>query len=225
VLGAKPAQETPIAAVVAEVELGPGELAACPLTPGHTSLAFLDDVKGYGWLVRKGPVLNVGLGALGGTELRSRLAAYLEHLRKSGALPGTVELPFKGHAYLPFRAGNGRSIVGDRALVIGDAAGLAYPESGEGILPAVESAILAAQTILCASADYRPRWLEPYAAAVAERFGSAGSTTRRLGLPAPVQRMGTRLLLGNSWLTRHLVLDRWFLHRAQPPLVPRALPE
>ncbi|GFO69673.1 geranylgeranyl reductase [Geomonas limicola] len=225
VLGAKPAQEEPIAAVVAEFQLDPGELANSPLAPGHTSLSFLEDVKGYGWLVRKGTTLNVGLGVLGGAELRSRLAAYLEHLRKCGALPGTAELPFKGHAYLPFRAGNGRRIVGDRALVIGDAAGLAYPESGEGILPAIESAILAAQAILCASSDYRPRWLEPYATAVAERFAVAAGPVHRLGLPAPVQRLGTRLLLGNSWLTRHLVLDRWFLHREQRPLVPRALPE
>ncbi|GFO61702.1 geranylgeranyl reductase [Geomonas silvestris] len=225
ILGAQPAREQPIAAVVAEFELDPGEQAAFPLPPGHTSLSFLDDVRGYGWLVRKGAHLNVGLGVLGGTQVRGRLDAYLEHLRRTGALPGTGPLPFKGHAYLPFRGVAGRRIVGDRALVIGDAAGLAYPESGEGILPAVESAILAAQTILCASADYRPRWLEPYAAAVAERFGGAGSAAGRMALPAPVQRLGTRLLLGTPWLTRHLVLDRWFLHREQRPLVPRALPE
>jgi menaquinone-9 beta-reductase len=225
VLGARPAQESPIVAMVAEFEMDPADEARCALEPGHTALSFLGDCKGYGWLLRKGSFLNLGLGCLDGGDLRRRLDRFCSHLRKSGEITCEVGGRFKGHAYLPFRQHGGRRLVGDRALLIGDAAGLAYPESGEGILPAVESAILAAQTILCASADYRPRWLEPYLAALHLRFGGQATKVPPLRLPAGVQQLGTRMLLGNSWLTRHLVLDHWFLHREQHPLVPRALPE
>lgn len=48
--------------------------------------------------------------------------------------------------------------------MIGDAAGLAYPQSSEGIHPAIESAFLAADTIiLAANGDYRRDNLQTYA--------------------------------------------------------------
>jgi hypothetical protein len=33
-----------------------------------------------------------------------------------------------------------------------------------------------------------------------------------------LRRFAGRRLLTNRWLTRHLVLDRWFLHRQQATL-------
>jgi hypothetical protein len=84
---------------------------------------------------------------------------------------------------------------------------------------------MAAQTILCASGDYRPRWLEPYAALVAHRFGRDLGWARKLSVPPRLQRLGARLILANPWFTRRLVLDSWFLHRDQQPLVPRSVPE
>ena len=47
-----------------------------------------------------------------------------------------------------------RPVVGDGVLIIGDAAGLAYAESGEGIRPAIESGLMAAQIIAAARGDY-----------------------------------------------------------------------
>lgn len=224
-LGARPGRERAIAALVAEFEMGQAQQANCRLAEGHTALSFIGDSRGYGWLMRKGPILNVGLGSLGGTELRRRLNDFCAHLKRQGDLDGELGAPVRGHAYLPFRQRDRRRIVGDRALLIGDAAGLAYPESGEGILPAVESAIMAAQTVLCASGDYRPRWLEPYATFVDARYSGDKGALGNLGVPARVQQLGARVLLTNPWLTRHLVLGRWFLHREQRPLVPRAVPE
>ena len=60
-------------------------------------------------------------------------------------------------------------------LLIGDAAGLAYKQSGEGIRPAIESGLLAAQAILAAQG----RLLAPSAgrlstALLAGRFGTSG---------------------------------------------------
>ena len=219
-LGAKPERERAMVALVAEFEVGDEQLAQSRLPAGHTALHLSSDGGGYGWLLRKGPFLNLGLGSLGGRDLRGRLTDFCDHLRRRGDLVGVLP-HFSGHAYLPYRSRGARRIVGDRALLIGDAAGLAYPESGEGILPAVESAIMAAQTILCASGDYRPRWLQPYADAVAARYGGNGADARVLSLPAGVRELGSRMLLSSDWLTRHLVLDRWFLHRGQRPLVPK----
>ena len=45
--------------------------------------------------------------------------------------------------------------VGDGVMLVGDAAGLAYPQSGEGIRPAVESGLLAASAIVGAGGDTR----------------------------------------------------------------------
>ena len=109
------------------------------------------------------------------------------------------------------RAAGGAPAGGDGALLIGDAAGLAYPHSGEGILPAIESALLAADTILAANGDYRRDNLEPYAAALAARFGSAGELPSSPLASALLRFIGARLL-SSRWFTRHVVLDRWFLH-------------
>src|SRR5438067_1932212 len=65
------------------------------------------------------------------------------------------ELPerFHGHAYQLYER-TVPKLIDDGVLLIGDAAGLAYPHSGEGIRPAVESGIMATETIIAASGDY-----------------------------------------------------------------------
>jgi flavin-dependent dehydrogenase len=93
-------------------------------------------------------------------------------------------------------------------LLVGDAAGLAYPESGEGIKPAIESGRLAADTLIASSGRLDVAALQPYADAL-----------RRIHPPAarrsePVRRALAavgRVLLGSPTFTRHVVLDRWFL--------------
>jgi flavin-dependent dehydrogenase len=55
-----------------------------------------------------------------------------------------------------------REIFGDGLILIGDAGGLAYPHSGEGIRTAVESALLAAETIISAKGDFGRAKLAPY---------------------------------------------------------------
>ena len=56
-------------------------------------------------------------------------------------------------------------------LVIGDAAGLAYNISGEGIRPAVFSGLIAAETILQASVSYSPHDLKAYENRIRGHFG------------------------------------------------------
>jgi 2-polyprenyl-6-methoxyphenol hydroxylase-like FAD-dependent oxidoreductase len=102
-------------------------------------------------------------------------------------------------------------------LLVGDAAGLACAQSGEGIRPAVESGLLAAAVIIAADGDYRATALAGYNLRLAARFGASGSSTRSLPGESLRNFLGGRLL-GNVWFTRHVVLDRWFLHSKQLPL-------
>ena len=76
-------------------------------------------------------------------------------------------------------------------MLIGDAAGLAYPQSGEGIRPAIESGLLAAETIIAANGDYSRAHLESYADSFHARFGAGPVTSALSGMVPPA--------LGRRW--------------------------
>jgi menaquinone-9 beta-reductase len=103
-------------------------------------------------------------------------------------------------------------------LLIGDAAGLAYPESGEGIRPAVESALLAAETLIEAGRDYRQWRLAPYQQRLQARLGPAKPAENMQWAGQGLQCFIGSKLLSSAWFTRHVVLDRWFLHARQGAL-------
>ena len=77
-------------------------------------------------------------------------------------------------------------------LLVGDAAGLAYPQSGEGIRPAIESGLLAAATIVEADGDYTRR-TDGAVPGKAPRSdsGSARRRPRNWRLCCPVSRQGS----------------------------------
>jgi menaquinone-9 beta-reductase len=212
-LGALPGREPAIAALVAEWE--PGERELERILPGTVRISFTPNLSGYGWLLRKGNYLNVGLGSLEGKDVRRQATEFCAELRRRGELSEDISGRFKGHAYLPYLGTRGRSITADGAILIGDAAGVSSPESGEGILPAIETAFLAAHAIISAGGEYRQEQLQPYAAAVSGRFGKGAA---ELPLPRALKRMAGAGLLSSGWLTRRLVLDRWFLHLDAPLL-------
>jgi 2-polyprenyl-6-methoxyphenol hydroxylase-like FAD-dependent oxidoreductase len=109
--------------------------------------------------------------------------------------------------------------VDDAVILAGDAAGLAYPESGEGIRPAVESGLLAASTIVEANGRYSYDRLRPYTRRLQQRFGE-GPFSQLLAhvLPRTVTTVLALRLLDTSWFVRHVVLDRWFLHAGEAVL-------
>ena len=121
-----------------------------------------------------------------------------------------------GHAYRLYEHAAPR-LYGDRVLLVGDAAGLAYPVSGEGIRPAVESGLLAAAVIQQA-ADYRGESLAEYHRLLTRRLGMPRQPGIEAMLPgAWMNFLGPRLLTNRSFC-RHVLLDKWFLHRGQAAL-------
>jgi flavin-dependent dehydrogenase len=143
------------------------------------------------------------------------LKGFVEYLRAGGRIPRATPDPARwcGHAYLLAGAAS-QPPVGDAYVLIGDSAGLAYRESGEGIRPAVESALAAAQTIIANGGRFGRDDLEPYAA----HFAAGGSFARSLArLMPPFPSSLGRALLGWPTFTR-LALDRWFLRSAEPTI-------
>jgi len=201
------ASESAVAAKEIEFEMSPAQRDACKVRPDTPELYFCRDMKGYGWCFRKGNYLNVGLGREGSQHLPEQLRHFCEFLKQRGRIPHDTPDKFHGHAYLLYGHAV-RKKLDDGMLLVGDAAGLACPQSGEGIRPAVESALMAAATILEARGDYSRQQLLPYASRMAMHFGPAASPG---GGPAFLRNFLAGKLLGNKWFTRHVVLDRWFL--------------
>ena len=210
-LGAKIGQEDVIAAQAAEFVLDRNQERSCPITADTPAIFFCRDLKGYGWLFRKGAFLNVGLGRMDPCRLALHRRDFCLFLGECGFIPWGASGAFRGHAYLPYVRRGRRDCVADGAILVGDAAGLSYPMSGEGILPAVESALLAAEIIIAAAGDYRIDNLEPYGAALTERFGDCRELPSLPLVSSLIYPLGRRLV-SNSVFARHMVLNRWFLH-------------
>ncbi len=219
-LGAKAGSEISIAAQEAEFELNPGQRDGCSIRAEIPEIYFCSDMRGYAWCFRKQNFLNVGLGRLDPHSLPKHVANFLQFLKRAGKLAFDLSSSFPGHAYLLYGKAK-RDVVGDGILLVGDAAGLAYSQSGEGIRPAIESGLLAAKAILAAEGKYSRERLESYRALLVSRFEKpqkdwATGIGRRLS-PWLVCS-AARLLLASRWFSRHVVLDRWFLHCNEPAL-------
>ena len=212
------ASELIVAAQEAEFELTPRQRAQCPVEPEMPELFFTRDLKGYGWVVRKGSYINIGLGRQDTHQLAEHVERFVEFLEQRGKIPVGLPAKFRGHPYL-LHGESARPLVDDAALIVGDAAGLAYSRSGEGIRPAVESGLLAAQTIIEADGRYTRDRLSAYERRVIARFGphkkEVGVTDV---LPEWLAGAIAGRLFGSAWFVRHVLLDRWFLHAHQQAL-------
>jgi flavin-dependent dehydrogenase len=125
-------------------------------------------LPGYAWYVPKAEgIVNVGVGGKAetlkrrGQTIKDHWAHLVVALDELGLVQGYDFAP-KGHAYYvrqntpQLRAGN--------AFVVGDAAGLATSDMGEGIAPAVRSGLLVAEAIATGQPiDVRRirRWSQP----------------------------------------------------------------
>jgi len=215
-LGARPSGADVVAAQEIEFVMDPLQERDCKVDAETPELYFSRDLRGYGWCFRKERVLNVGFGRLDERRFSAQVRAFAEFLAARGKLPPGTPSRWKGHAYSVY-TDVGRPLLDDGVLLVGDAAGLAYPESGEGIRPAVESGLIAARTILDADGRYGRDALEPYARAVEGRFGRRRPCGRTVVPALAVAALGAAVL-ATPWLARRLVVETWFLHRRLPAL-------
>jgi len=217
-IGATGAHETAVAAQEIEFEMSAEQRAACRTEAATPELFFTPDLKGYGWVLRKGNHLNIGLGREDKHGLAGHVRRFCAYLADSGRIPRDLPGKFKGHAYLLYDHA-GRKLVDDGVILVGDAAGLAYTQSGEGIRPAVESALLAAPVILKCRGGYSAARLQPYAHAIEARLGRRRPMTEEgWRIPPRLRQALAHLLMKNHWFARNLLIKRWFLHTQEPPL-------
>jgi geranylgeranyl reductase family protein len=120
--------------------------------------------SGYGWIFPKRETVNVGVGTLHrlGSRLRQYFADFVsaERILRDGR---ASEIHLIGHT-LPTMTSR-TQFVKNRVLVVGDAAGMVEPLTGDGLSQAFLGSQLAAQSILAALGAEKPD-LRIYAAAV-----------------------------------------------------------
>jgi flavin-dependent dehydrogenase len=116
---------------------------------------------GYAWCVPKGNgFVNIGIGGKSNyfkrsnTNIHDHFRDFLGDLVKQGRLDSATADALKstGHPYFLFT--HDGPVKAENCFLIGDSAGLASQDLGEGIGPAVESGLMAAGEIL-GTAEYR----------------------------------------------------------------------
>ncbi|OGG46830.1 MAG: hypothetical protein A3F84_03555 [Candidatus Handelsmanbacteria bacterium RIFCSPLOWO2_12_FULL_64_10] len=136
-------------------------------------------LPGYAWVFPLGPDLyNIGcsvfLGHVTGEQipnLRSAFNGFLAQLAESHPSLDLDRLntSLKG---APIRTGlTGAQLCGDRIMAVGEAIGVTYPLTGEGIGKSLESAEVAAEVISEADNDFSSQSLLRYKLLMDSRFG------------------------------------------------------
>ncbi|MCK9356763.1 MAG: NAD(P)/FAD-dependent oxidoreductase [Dehalococcoidia bacterium] len=121
----------------------------------------------YGWVFPRRDVVSVGIEIHG--RLREREAA-LEHVCAVAGMQGR-RVAYRGVHPIPTVVGRHAQVVSGRVLLVGDAAGLCDPLTGEGVRHALLSARLAADAIVPAL-QTGPAALQGYSAAIHETIVS-----------------------------------------------------
>lgn len=137
-----------------------------PITDDRCHLWFLENqLPGYAWYVPKANgYVNVGLGGMArqlktnSDTLKNHWDRLLQKLDSMGLIRGHTFKPSGHFYYLRQRPSEARR---DNAFIVGDAAALATLDLGEGIRPAIQSGLLAAEAILHDS-DYSLKSIPKY---------------------------------------------------------------
>jgi len=126
---------------------------------------------GYGWVFPKGDHANLGVG--GWLSEGPSLRAHLERLAKAHHVDPSALENVRGHR-LPMRE-LGAPAARGRVLLVGDAAGLVDPLSGDGMYEGFVSARLAAEAILAGT----PETYEPTLSAALDHHAAASWKAKR----------------------------------------------
>ncbi|MBK5256133.1 MAG: NAD(P)/FAD-dependent oxidoreductase [Vicinamibacteria bacterium] len=153
---------------------------------------FLEGVDGYLWLFPRAGHVGVGIGApLGHPPTRDLLALLEREVARSfPALARDEDTPYYAHT-IPSPGEDGstlREMAGEKWALVGDAAALADPITGEGIFYALKSGRLLAEAVMGGGSPqhYAERAMEEFgrdlmrAARLYKRFFAPGFTDRML---------------------------------------------
>ncbi len=220
-IDAKGESELNVVAQEAEFEMTTTQKQNCTVKEDVPELFFTPDLMGYGWVFRKGDYLNIGLGREDKSKLSSHVKEFCDYLTSIGKIPDDITEKYNGHAYLLYNHAL-RHMIADQVLLIGDAAGLAYPQSGEGIRPAIESAMFAADVIRQSAGEYGNTQLLPYLQQMEARFGKRNPPPDWLErLPMSIKKVFASQLMKTHWFTKKVVTEKWFLqsHQSQLPAI------
>lgn len=145
---------------------------------------------GYAWIFPKAEHLSVGVGAFVQTKQKLNLRRLLDqYISSEPTLQNARHVALHGHT-LPL-GGTRRRVSKDRVVLVGDAANLVDPFSGEGIYAAIKSGKLAAEHV---AAGLRAGKLDlaDYTARIQTEFTRDYRYAEKLG--AVFYHMPTRLL-------------------------------
>lgn len=154
--GEREKNEDIILAAESETRIGADILKQLTPNYGRVELFPEPDYFGYGWYVAKGDWINIGVG-----RFKSKTAnfnddkrRFFDYIKSIGRVKGIEDRleDFAGHSYKLYDEVP-RKLSGDRFMLIGDAGGFASKWAGEGIKPAIQTALFAADTALAALAN------------------------------------------------------------------------
>jgi len=147
---------------------------------------------GYGWIFPKKDHLSVGIGSMAWKKIR--LKRHLNHYMELKGLTSRTRIKtMRGHA-IPYRPDQRNNLANSQGLLVGDAAGITDPVSGEGIYHALRQAHLASAIIIDALESGNQR-LEQYNEIIKREFLGDLRFAQRLGtLLFKYPRFGGRVL-------------------------------
>lgn len=142
-----------VAAPKMRVELAPTRVAypaRSGPTPDTMVLKFYSGVAGYLWDFPRQEERSVGIGVPNGTWHRQSLDREIDEYRDSSEPCGCPGLERAGAVIGTAQLGHGDfgNLAGDNYALLGDAAGLSDPLTGEGIQNAMRSAALLADAVI-----------------------------------------------------------------------------
>jgi geranylgeranyl reductase family protein len=152
--------------IVGTVHLDSDDIEWVMSVPGEPEGVAMDlyfgiQHRGYGWVFPKRDELSIGIGCrmdlIG--DIRSEWGAFTERIREEKG----IHLDFLRKDSFRVPVGRtGSRFTGRRTLLVGDAAGLVSPVTGEGVYYAIYSGRIAAEVIAEAARRKSPLYLKEY---------------------------------------------------------------